>query len=349
MLLSPLTPLLMAPRLPSHALSMCAVELLELPSHVRFLNDVALTMPPPGMAAAASLLTQRGEELVEPGVDRTLHPLLVPLTRSSVDGEVTGLLRWPGASGGATKLPLVRTRGSQLELLAPCAEHYVIREFVLADAEGGVDAADLDVLEALAAACGLEYERGAAAKSPGGIPGYLITRVGPFSQEYERLATGHLAKGSEQAGLIACERAQQCFGAWGRPFAFHAQRLRELGRNEEARDLARQALEQPLWTLGAALDEVLALAESSREELLARVELKAAGKMTPEQLRANNGMDQRTPQQIAKDRATYVMDLAVAAPHTHTWASTRESIAALYTQADMVAVATFINLEVPAA
>ena len=38
--------------------------------------------------------------------------------------------------------------------------------------------------------------------------------------------------------------------------------------------------------------------------------------MTQEQLRANNGMDSRTPQQIAKDRAAYVMDLAVASPAT---------------------------------
>ena len=229
---------------------MAAVDLPDLQPHVRYLDEVALTMAPTGMVPVAALLMRRGEELVEPGTDRTLHPLLVPLTRSPADGEITGLLRWPGASGGGTKLPLVRTRGPQLALLAPCAEHFVARELVLADANEGTDASDLEALEAFAAACGIAYERGAAASAPGGLAGYLITKVGPFPQEYERLAAGHLAKGSEQAGLIACERSQQCFSAWGRPFIFHANRLTELGRDEEARDLARQALEMPLWTLG---------------------------------------------------------------------------------------------------
>ena len=230
---------------------MAAVDLPDLQPHVRYLDEVALTMAPAGMVPAAALLMRRGEELVEPGSDRSLFPLLVPLTRSPADGEITGLLRWPGASGGGTKLPLVRTRGLQLELLAPCAEHFVARELVLADVDESADVTDLEALEAFAAACGIAYERGAAASAPGGLAGYLITKVGPFPQEYERLAAGHLAKGSEQAGLIACERSQQCFGAWGRPFIFHANRLSELGRDEEARDLARQALEMPLWTLGA--------------------------------------------------------------------------------------------------
>merc|ERR1712023_394254 len=160
---------------------MAEIKVMDLQAHNRYLSEIALTMAPVGMGPAATLLTRRGEEVVDPGGDRSLHPLLVPLTRSCVDGEYTGLLRWPGASGGSTKLPLVRTLGPQLELLAPCAEHYVARELVLADAgEITVEDSELEALEALASACGIEYERGAASSAPGGIAGYLITKIGPF-------------------------------------------------------------------------------------------------------------------------------------------------------------------------
>lgn len=237
---------------PQRGASIRAIELPHLPAHVRYLEEVAMSVVPSGLAEVVALRTLHGEEVVEPGVDPSIHPLIVPLTRSPATGQVVGLLRWPGASGGATKLPLVRTTGQQLEMLASSAEHYITRQLVLADSsEAGDTDISQETLEALASSCGINYERGAATKSPGGIPGYLITKVGPFIQEYERLATGHVARGAEQSGLIACERSQQCFAVWGRPLAFHAQTLMELGRDEEARDLARQALEQPLWTLGA--------------------------------------------------------------------------------------------------
>ena len=47
-------------------------------------------------------------------------------------------------------------------------------------------------------------------------------------------------------------------------------------------------------------------------------------------------MEKRTPQQIAKDRATYVMDLVVAAPEEYQWSSTRETIAELVRMAGVV-------------
>ena len=229
---------------PRSAPQLSAVEPLTLGSHVRYLSEVALLMPPQALGAVAALLTSRGEELVEPGSDLAMHPLLVPLTRSPEDGEVTGLLRWPGASGGGSKLPLVRTDGIGLRWLAPGAEEFLHRELVLADAEGNDEEAFVTA-GSLAATCDISYERGAAASSAGGTAGFVITKVAPFMQEYERLAASHMAKASEQgqqAALITCERNQACFAAWGRPFAFHALRLLDLEREEEARDLARQAL-----------------------------------------------------------------------------------------------------------
>ena len=159
---------------------------------------------------------------MEPGVDATLHPLLIPLTRDT-DGETTGLLRWPTAGGGGSKLPLVRTTqgGQQLTLLANSAEHYLAREAALADVSGASDA------EAIAAASGeygFPYTAGTAAASAGGLDGYLITKVAPFVACYELLAIGHRAKGDAKgttAALVTCEASQGKFDAWGRPFAFH--------------------------------------------------------------------------------------------------------------------------------
>ena len=56
-----------------------------------------------------------------------------------------------------------------------------------------------------------------------------------------------------QAALIACERSSQLLGAWGHPQGFHARMLHSLGREEEARDVARAALSLPLWTLSPVL------------------------------------------------------------------------------------------------
>ena len=312
---------------------------MAVPAHEEFLSSTALTVPPPGLASVVGVLVASGEELVAPRAEPSLHPLVVPLTRDA-DGEVTGLLRWPAAGGGGSKLPLVRTQGRQLVLLADSTERYLARAAAVADHTGADDA---EALAALAGAVGMPYTPGSAAASPGGLPGYVLTKVGPFNAEYEALANGHLAKGAETAALIACERAEGCFLAWGRPSAFHARMLVGLGRDEEARDKARAALDLPLWTLGAPLDEqILAWAQMPSKELLDKLHLKREGGLTARELQQRRGVDERTPQQIAKDRTSYLLDLAVAAPEEYSWASIRPELAELYREADMQSVAAFV-------
>ena len=200
-------------------------------------------------------------------------------------------------------------------------------------------------LASLSGSIGWPYNAGDAATSPGGLSGYLIAKVGPFESEYEALASGHLSRGSETAALVTCERVQACFGAWGRPFAFHARMLAGLGRDEEARDKARAALELPLWTLGDDLETILEMANTDRDALVSKLRLKADGQLTAEQLKSQNGMEKRTPQQIAKDRASYLLDLVVAAPSDYSWQSIRAELAELYRQADMPSIATFVDGE----
>ncbi len=313
---------------------------MTLPDHERFLSEVALTVPPPALGAAATLLTGRGETMVAPGSDPTLHPMVVPLTRSPVDGEVTGLLRWPGAGGGGSKLPFVRTEGRQLRLLANCVEHFVAREAVVTDADG---ASDAPAAAQLAASTGFELTPGAAAAAPGGLQGFLLTKVGPFTSGYESLARGHLERGSASSALIACERSQACFSAWGRPFAFHSELLEGERRGDEARDLARHALSLPLWTLDYDVPTLTKRALSSVEHLTQTCRHRADGGLPPEVLRAQNFMDKRSATQVSKDKASFLLDLCVVAPDEYTYESTRDELVRLYREAQLSSFADFIE------
>ena len=87
----------------------------------------------------------------------------------------------------------------------------------------------------------------------------------------------------------------------------------------------------------------MGLAQTDREALVAKLKLKAEGKLTPEQLARQGGMDGRTPKEIAKDRASYLLDLVVAAPEEYQWASIRPELAALYREADMATIADFVS------
>ena len=57
------------------------------------------------------------------------------------------------------------------------------------------------------------------------------------------------------------------------------------------------------------LRQVLSIAQSTLTELAATKRLKADGLLTPEELRKNNGYDKRTPQEVAKERASFLLDL----------------------------------------
>eukprot|EP00962_Isochrysis_galbana_P027902 scaffold8780_cov130-Isochrysis_galbana.AAC.13 len=202
---------------------------------------------------------------------------------------------------------------------------YVAREQELAEAEAEVAAGGANT-----------------PASKGGVEGMVLMRVGPFMGEYERLAARHLDNGSEQSALIACERNQRCFEAWGRPFAFHARILRRLGRSEEARDVARHALSLPLWTLGDDIADVCDMAGSSKEALVEGLEVRATGGLTREQLQRENGMDTRTPREKALERASCLLDLATIDGCARTFGSVRPELAERYREAGMDAFATFV-------
>jgi len=305
-----------------------------------FLSEIAMMSTPVGLEATLRVLQQQGSELIPPTADEDMHPLVLPLAKAA-DGTVTGLLKWPGDEKAVPPLVSMSATGNQLTLIAPSAQAFVKREIEVADAEGRADA---DALAELAASA--QIERALGDPKRGGLAARVLVRAGPFMAEYETLAANHLAGTSDlsvESALITCERNQACFKAWGRPFIFHSKILSKLGRMEESRDCARHALTLPLWTFGYDLSEVCSLAETDVETLTAQLERRAEGEMSPEQLREGMGIDKRTPQQIAMERASYLLDLVVAAPDRYSWASTRSELRERYTDAGYAALAGFVD------
>ena len=138
---------------------------LTMSRHEYFISEMATATTPPALGAAAALLEARGEHILDPLPEASMHPLVIPLTRSASTGAVTGLLRWPGAHGAlGRELPLVRTcsdadKAHQLTWRAPNPAQWVRRENELAAAaaEDGSEEAveEAAALAALASAVGL--------------------------------------------------------------------------------------------------------------------------------------------------------------------------------------------------
>jgi hypothetical protein len=185
---------------------------------------------------------------------RGLHPLVTPLAESE-DGIVLGSLVWPLAQPAS--LVAVRRGGHHAARLGTPA-HVARRAAVDADVAGGEEAAEqISFFSAAAvAAGGLPYERGTLAQSKLSSDQFLLLRVGPFVDAWDRLARERVARGQPTTGLIAAERASAHNPGWGCCLWSQALLLRGLNRLEEARDVALSALETPFWTIGADVREV---------------------------------------------------------------------------------------------
>jgi hypothetical protein len=302
-------------------------ELAKVPSTPAYLDGVLHI-----------LANIQGETTLLPGDRQGLHPFLIPLTRSNSTGAVTGLLRWP-TPPPSMEVPVVRSIPNDLglELLAPSCKQFVTRALASADFGGKSDTAS-----SIRHGCSLAlaYQDGDVDKAGYGLERFLLMNVGPFPDVYEGLARFHLAKGDDKSGLVTCERAATVFPGWGRAHVFHSQVLTELGREAEARDAARFGLQMPLWTLGnRSAVRVL-------ERIAGYVDESSLGKIYRrlfEDLRKNEIAEGKAPEQVALDRAAYLLDLGVA-EGSSTWDdSVREQLAELYREAGLPDVATFVQ------
>ena len=57
---------------------------------------------------------------------------------------------------------------------------------------------------------------------------FLLTKVGPFPDCYERIAENFLKKNDVVSALVTCERAMTIFYGWGHPIRFYSEMLQKI-------------------------------------------------------------------------------------------------------------------------
>lgn len=307
----------------------------------RYLSKIAKAERPPYLDALVYAVTSNSKaEAMSPSARANLHPFLIPLAYDNESKRTTGLLRWPTPPEGMP-LPVVTGTAEDpcLTLLSPSAKAYAERALAEADSIGNEERRD-----AIRAASSLAfaYQNGDSEKSGLGLERFLIISVGGFPDVYEGLAQFHLAKGDEPSALVTCEAAARAQAGWGRAHAFHANILKQLGRELEARDAARFCLQLPLWTIGSV--------EKVREmgEIAGYQDSQSLGKIYRrlyEDGRAEEIADGKPAAQVALDRAAWLLDVCVAEQEWtgEGWEDARERLAELYDEAGMNDLATFVR------
>ena len=224
-------------------------------AHAAYVRDAAGAEAPAELEALVRVLEARGCALVRPNARRGLHPLVMPLAKTTEDAEETvyGLMMDDGAVGGETMpaMPVVRVRGGvHATLVGKSAKEFVHRAIVEEEARSDEERT---VVAAAAGAVGVSlHNHGAFTTSGKEFDVYVTTQIGKFPSSMEGLVKRHLDRGDEQSALITCDLYKSTFGEWGAPHVFISDLYAKLGRDEEARDAARHALQTPWSTIGGS-------------------------------------------------------------------------------------------------
>jgi len=222
---------------------------------------------------------------------------------------------------------VVRTSGKGLELVATTIDFAVKRLAFEEDYKQSPEAAEI---LPLASSNGLLIEAGAAKASKLGLERYLLVNAGPTPDLYSWLVADWLSKTKTEEALITCARAsrQPVLQDWGVTHYMHSQTLRKVAllllddRALESRDCARAALQLPLWSVGAAISEVVAAAETNMPQMLTSY-TKWSETGGPEEDFVNTGDNDV---QRSFGRARYLLD-SVLLNDQLTYASTRDDLA----------------------
>lgn len=261
-----------------------------------------------------------GGTVLDPTDRAGLHPLVIPLVREA-DGPVIGLLRWPTPDPGMD-MPIVRQRPGRpetLDLVSISTDAHLHRHLAIRESRGE----DLPqaLLEAVNAP-GQLYFAGQLEGSGLPLKAYLLLRVGETHEFFEELIQAHLDKGDETAAAVTADRACRQDHGWARPWVFRAHLLDRLGQTDEARDTARLALAEPIWTFGHPFGPLALLAGWNKVTSIAYQKM------------ANNA--DKPP----ADRAAHRMDQA--AIDGGDWDSIRDELAGLYRDAGLAGVAGLV-------
>jgi len=307
--------------------------------HATYLRDVALIEPPLRLDTLLALLKMRGEEIIPPRQRESLNPFLIPLSKAE-DGSMHCYIRWPTQKPDVD-IQIVKTTESGVKLVALSTDHLCKRIAVEMDfytkpeSEEAIKMVNKD---------GDMYQSGdylpllKSGKFPTLTPEdlhlvlarFLLTKVAAFPDCYEDLARDYVAKGDITSALVTCERAVSVFYGWGHPMAYHAQTLHKVGRDKEARDTARAALSNPLWTVTDSfkdLDELAVIAGFTGSAILG--EMHAYRAKDPRTEEISEGL---SPIQLTLDQTAHYMDAVAIGTEPGGWVAARETVAAKYTE-----------------
>jgi hypothetical protein len=101
--------------------------------HASYLQNVAVTEPPPKLELLLQLLDMLNEEdIVSPNSREGMNPFLIPISRSRKDGSMLCYIRWPTQKDNMD-LQLVRTTDVGVYLVAMGTDQYCHRLVVEQD------------------------------------------------------------------------------------------------------------------------------------------------------------------------------------------------------------------------
>ncbi len=240
---------------------------------------------------------------------RQRMPLVIPFARDDVG--LLAILAWPTPQPTVAD-PVVRCRGSRLELRAASVGDWIKQQLAELDAGGSLP-------PELCEAAGDLYNTGDLAQTGLPLPVWVVLKGGGAPWAYAQLVARHTAHGDATAALIAAERACERFPGWAE---LHARRYRQLVATDgiAARDAATAAMALPMWTLSG---DVTPLATG-------------IGWQPP-----FDGSNYRRladdEERLPADRAAYVMD--AVAMGSGDWDSARAEVSHLYKEAGLAGVA----------
>ncbi|CAO2828250.1 unnamed protein product [Amaranthus hypochondriacus] len=301
--------------------------------HISFIKDVAATCQPELLPDLLNMLRRRGDSIISPGDKHGLFPLAIPLSRIK-SGVMISLLRWPTAPSGS-EMPVVEVHKHGVFPLAKNVNQYIQRLLVEEDVNSSKDSSR-EVLHVSDNARKLYREGSFTESQLPNLDTYLLRKVGVFPDVLERKINQHFEKGNHVTALITGEfyAKKQHFPGFGRPFAFNAQILLKVGRDQEAQDAARGALKSPWWTLGYKYQEISEIAKW-KDEQICYVKKKLTEDGKEEEL--NKG---RELAEIALDKAAFLLDLASVEGN---WDEFVDRIAECYKEAGLDDMARFIT------
>jgi hypothetical protein len=305
-----------------------------------FLRNLASIEPPKETNCLVWSLVDQKKKLLDP-LDRSqLHPFLVPLAVDEDSDDIICFLRWPTPPSDMP-LPVVKASCSSktLVLLSNSAKAYVQRYLATLEAQQlGVSSSNHNNNNHIIHYLKDLYTPGSFSKSGLTLEQFLIRDIGPFPDVYEHLATKHLELEKPQSALITCEKAAVSFPGWGRSRYFHSCVLQKLNRLQEARDVARAALQLPLWTLNYDVFQVGSVAGfHTPETSFPQIYRKLA-----EDKRQKDIENGKPKEQVALDRAAFLLDVAFL--EDASYQDMKSLLAQLYEEANLPDIARFVAL-----